>query len=241
MRNVGAKFFPNGKIFYHKIKKNADFLEIMATEGEEYTFLKEYANPIVIHIEHDSFGINFANPYKRQKNAKAVKWAIKLANTFNAHKIIIHTGYVENKNCTIHEIVHQLHSLWDTRMIFENLIYIENSRYMYTYNKEQLQYLTKLFKTGICLDVSHAVITAKELQKKPEQFLKDLCTISVRHIHVCDGFLEIPHDKHLHIGDGNFPLKQYLQLLPKNVDITLETGKNIQKWKKDIAFVRRYQ
>jgi len=240
MRKVGAKFFPNGKAFYHKIKKYADFVEIMAKEGAEYPFLEEYTKPIIIHMEHDGFGINFANSSKRRKNAKAVKWAVKLANKFHAKKIIIHAGYIENKHCTVHEIVHQLQSLWDKRMIFENLIYVGNKQYMHSYDVKQLKYLTMLFKTGICLDISHAVITASELQKKPETILKELCTLPVQHIHVCDGFLEIPKDKHLHIGDGNFPLTQYLKLLPKNVDITLETGKNIQKWKKDVTFVKKY-
>ncbi|MFA6888352.1 MAG: TIM barrel protein [Candidatus Woesearchaeota archaeon] len=240
MRNIGGKLFPSGESFYHKIKKNTDFIEIMAVEGKKYAFLKNDNKPIIIHMEHDSFGINFANPNKKQKNIKAVQWAVRLANKFHAKKIIIHTGHIEHNKCTIQEIIRQLRPIWDSRMIFENLIYIGHKQYMYNYNAKQLKYLTNLFKTGICLDISHAVITAEELKQKPETILKELCTLPIYHIHVCDGFLEIPEDKHLHIGEGNFPLKQYLKLLPKNIDVTLETGKNPKKWKNDAQFVKKY-
>ncbi len=239
-RKIGIKIFPNGKAFYEVMEPYIDFVEIMAGEGAEYTWLQKRTKPIIIHHEHDGFGVNHANPEKKKKNLAATNWAIYLANKFNAEKIIVHAGHIESKECSLKEVIAQLEPVWDKRIIFENLITVANGHYMFCYNKKDLQLLTKTFKTGICLDLSHAIISGIEMHKNPEYFLKELQVLPILHGHVCDGHLETPIDQHIHIGDGNFPLKEYLKYIPKNRDITVETPKNIEKAKKDIAFLRKY-
>lgn len=239
-RRIGIKIFPNGKAFYEIMEPYIDFVEIMAVEGAEYTWLQEKAKPIIIHHEHDGFGVNHANPEKKKKNTAATQWAIHLANKFNAEKIIVHAGHIENKECSIKEVITQLQPVWDKRIIFENLIAVANEQYMFCYNKKDLLLLTKTFKTGICLDLSHAIISGMEIHKDPEHFLKELKSLPIMHGHVCDGHREKPVDEHIHIGEGNFPIKQYLKYIPKYKDITLETPKNREKAKKDIAFLRQY-
>ncbi len=240
MRKIGIKIFPNGKGFLDAMQNYVDFVEIMAVEGAEYSFLKKWKKGVIIHHEHDGFGVNHANPEKIKKNKAATKWAIHLANKFNAEKIIVHAGHMENKECSLKEVTKQLTPLWDKRIIFENLIHIAGGHYMFCYKKEQLEYLTSMFKTGICLDISHGVISGVERHNDPEYFLKELQALPILHGHVCDGHLETPIDQHIHIGDGNFPLKEYLKYIPKKRDMTLETPKNIEKAKKDIAFLRKY-
>ncbi|MBI5003304.1 sugar phosphate isomerase/epimerase [Candidatus Woesearchaeota archaeon] len=240
MRSIGVKIFPNGKAFYEIMEPYIDFVEIMAVEGAEYTWLQERTKSVIIHHEHDGFGINHANPAKRKKNQAATNWAIHLADKFNAEKIIVHAGHIENKECSLKEAAAQLQATWDKRIIFENLIAVANGQYMFCYDKKDLLFLTKTFKTGICLDLSHAIISGMEMHKNPEYFLKELKTLPIVHGHVCDGHVEVPIDQHIHIGDGNFSVKEYLKYIPKERDITLETPRNIEKAKKDIAFLRRY-
>lgn len=240
MRRIGIKIFPNGKAFYEKMEQYIDFVEIMAVEGAEYAWLKKKSMPVVIHHEHDAFGINHANPKKKKQNAAATRWAIHLANEFNAEKIILHAGHIENKTCSLQETARQLTPLWDKRIIFENLIRVANKHYMFCYSKKDLEILTKKFKTGICLDLSHAIISGMEMQSNPYYYLKELQSLPIYHGHVCDGHGELPIDQHIHIGDGNFPLKISLKYIPKYVDITLETQKDIEKAKQDIAFLRKY-
>ncbi len=239
-RKIGLKIFPNGKAFYEVMEPYIDFIEIMAVEGAEYAWLQKRNKEVIIHHEHDGFGVNHANPDKKKKNEAATKWAIHHANKFNAKNIIVHAGHIDNKNCSIKEAIKQLTPLWDKRIIFENLIRVANNHYMFCYNKEDLELLTKTFKTGICLDLSHAIISSMEMHNNPEYFLKQLQKLPILHGHVCDGHLENPVDQHIHIGDGNFPLKKYLKYIPKKTDITIETQKNIEKAKKDIAFLRNY-
>lgn len=240
MRKIGVKIFPNGEAFLEQMKPHIDFVEIMAVEGAEYPFLKHWKKPIIIHQEHDGFGVNHANPGKRKKNQAATKWAIHLANKYNAEKIIVHGGHIENKECSIKEIIKQLSPVWDKRIIFENLVYVSGGHYMFCYNKEQLKIVTKIFKTGICLDISHAVLSGMERHENPEFFLKELTKLPIKHGHICNGHLEVPVDQHLHFCDGNFPLKRYIKYFPKEIGITIETQKDKEKAKQDIEFVRKY-
>jgi len=241
MRKIGIKLWPDGKKFYDQIKEQVDFIEIMAVVGEKYKWLENWKKPIVIHHEHSGMGINHANPKKKKINLRSTKWAQKLATKFKAKKIIVHPGNVENKDCSLAEVVKQLKPLKDKRIIFENLIYIDkhSGTYMFAYNWHELHYLCKKFKTGICLDFSHATISAKELMIDPKAYLKDFRRLPIKHLHICDGKLELPVDLHLHLQEGNFPLKKYLKIFPKNIDITIETGKDIKKAMHDITFVRK--
>ena len=244
MVSIGIKLFPDGKKFYESVKEteigeSIDFIEIMALVGEEYGFLEDWKKPVVIHHEHSGFGINHANPDKWKQNKRSTQWAVHLADKFRAEKIIVHPGHWDHKNCSIQEMVRQLTALWDKRMIFENLIYISDNFYMFCCEKQELEYLVKKFKTGICLDLAHAMLTACQLRKKPEAVLETLRTLPIRHVHVSDSFLKRPIDMHLHIGSGNLPLKKCLKYIPYSVDITLETGKDIDGYKKDKVFLRR--
>ncbi len=240
MRSIGVKIYPNGKAFLEQMEPYVDFVEIMAVVGAEYTFLKQWKKGVIIHHEHDGFGVNHANPSKRKKNIAATNWAIHLANKFHAEKIIVHGGHKESKECSIKEIIEQLTPLWDKRIIFENLIYISGGYYMFCYNKEQLKILTEKFNTGICLDISHAILSGMERQENPEYFLKELKKLPIKHGHLCNGHLEVPVDQHLHFCDGNFPLKRDIKYIPKGIAITIETQKNIEKAKQDIEFVRTH-
>ena len=240
MIKVGLKVFPNGKEFFNKIKEDIDFIEIMAVKGAKYEWLKNWKKSVVIHHEHSGFGVNFANPKKRKTNLQSMKWAQKLATKFKAKKIIVHPGHVESGECHLAETIKQLEPLKDKRIILENLIYSTKQFYMFAYNKEQLNVLCKKLGTGICFDLSHAVISANELHIKPEEYLKKLATLPVKHIHICDGRLEEPVDVHYHIGDGNFPIKKYLKCFPKGIDVTLETQRDPNKARNDIKFVKKY-
>lgn len=239
MANVGLKVFPDSEQFFKKVKEHIDFIEIMAVKKAQYRWLEDWGKPVVIHHEHSRFGINHANPEKRRSNLQSTQWAQFLATKFRSQKIIVHPGYVENGKCQLAEVVHQLAPLKDKRIIVENLIYVATKYYMFAYNWHQLQYLCKKLNTGVCLDVSHGVISATELTLDPKKYLKELGTLPTKHIHVCDGEVNSPDDMHLHIGDGNFPLKQYLKQFPKKIDVTLETGNDPKKAIRDVAFIRK--
>ncbi|MDP1759954.1 MAG: hypothetical protein Q8L01_00585 [Candidatus Woesebacteria bacterium] len=63
---IGIKTFDN-PFFLESLKEKADFIEIMAIEGNNYDFLKKFSLPIVIHAQHENFGINNADKTKYKK------------------------------------------------------------------------------------------------------------------------------------------------------------------------------
>ncbi len=88
---IGVEIFYNAE-FADYFKDKADFLEVMAIEGKDYSFLEDYPLPIVIHAMHHSFGINAADKNLFEKNLASINLAISLADCFDAKKIILHPG-----------------------------------------------------------------------------------------------------------------------------------------------------
>ena len=54
---IGIKTFDDA-LLLESLKEKADFIEVMAIEGNNYDFLKKFSLPIVIHAQHEVFGIN---------------------------------------------------------------------------------------------------------------------------------------------------------------------------------------
>jgi hypothetical protein len=47
---------------------------------------------------------------------------------------------------------------------------------------------------------------------------------------MCDGDITKAADEHLHFGEGNYPLKHFLNdLTDENAYITMETGKGVEQ------------
>ncbi len=63
-----------------------------------------------------------------------------------------------------------------------------------------------------------------------------------RLFHLSDGDIHSPVDKHRHLGDGSYPLKEMLGFLPKDAFLTLETphdhGDNLDDFSRDADLIR---
>jgi len=71
---IGAKIFGvKDKPFLDKVADKVDFIETMAIQGQDYSFLKNYGKKIVLHAEHQEFGINPADASKHAENIKSIK------------------------------------------------------------------------------------------------------------------------------------------------------------------------
>ncbi len=62
---IGVKTYDN-PLFLKEFVDKVDFFEVMAIEGKDYSFLKSFNKPVVVHAQHDSFGINNADKSKRE-------------------------------------------------------------------------------------------------------------------------------------------------------------------------------
>ncbi|MCK5107707.1 MAG: sugar phosphate isomerase/epimerase [Nanoarchaeota archaeon] len=229
------------KIFYKKdyetikpLFDKIDFLEVMALEGEDYSFLKNWKKPIVVHCMHTGLGINFANPLNFSKNRSALRFAIKLADEFNAKYIIVHAGEKESGFCAEVNIGHFLQK-YDSRVLIENSIYKQKfERYYFDYNG--IKRVMEAADKKLCLDFEHAAKSAVQIDAGIIKFVKDLIGLNPVYFHICDG--DGKEKEHLYLGEGNLPLKEFKELIPKDAWVLIETGHDIKKQEKDIAFMR---
>lgn len=232
---IGVKIFSEKDFALH-FENKADFLEVMAIEGKDYSFLKDYNLPIVIHAQHEKFGFNAADRSIRDRNLKSINFAIKLANSLDAEKIIVHPGKLFDYNCSIQEAINFLKKL-DERIIIENLPENGFGRHFLCTNAEETREFLEKVKKGFCLDINHAISSALYIKKDYLQDLKEYLSLEPAHYHL--GGQKIEGDiTHLALEEGDINLKEVLKLLPKDAEITLETKHDIAKTENDLKIMR---
>jgi len=231
----GVKIYKK-EAFLEHFKNQSDFFEIQALQKVNYNFLKKFKQPIVIHAEHQGFGINIANKSKQAKNLKAINFARKLADKTNAKKIIVHPGLIENKNCSEEQSVKLLNKIKDKRIIVESMP-LKNNRLCTT--PEQTKEFLKKTKTGLCLDLNHSIIAAIRLNKDYIKFLKQFIKLKPKHYHLGGQIIKNKEDhSHKSFKDSNIPLKKILSILPKSAQVTLEVTTDIEDTEYDLELVK---
>ena len=157
---IGIKTFDDA-FFLENLKEKADFIEIMAIEGNNYDFLKKFSLPIVIHAQHENFGINNSDKTIYQKNLNSINFAKKIADLINAKKIILHPGALLNENHSKQQSIQFMGEIKDKRILIENLPAKKNICSTPNQTKDFL----KQTNLGFCLDINHAIETAIYLNK----------------------------------------------------------------------------
>ncbi|MFH1249142.1 MAG: TIM barrel protein [archaeon] len=239
---AGVKIFGiKDQQFLDEAVENADFIETMAIRGGNYEFLKSYNKPIVIHAEHRDFGINPADYSKSAINSASLDFAIKTADMLDAKKIICHPGVLEDKNCSEQTSVDFFKNIKDKRVIIENLPLIDyNGKYTKSLCYDLLssaEFLQKVGK-GLCLDFTHAILSAILLGKKDQdEFVIGYLKMNPKHFHFCDMKLAKLKD-HLSLGEGDLNVIHYKKLIGKGCEVTLETTTSAAKVKRDVSIMK---
>ena len=222
-----------------------DFLEVMAIEGKDYSFLKKVKLPITVHCMHCNFGVNFSNAMNFVKNRNALRYAISLADKYNAKFIIVHPGFKEKGFCAVNNISHFLSNFNDERILVENMPFIDDERSeFFGYSLGELSKIIEYSNKNFCLDFGHAGITAKLRDENVGEFIKDLMKLKPKYFHICGvkfgkktNLLE-GMENHTSLFKGDLPIKEIKKLIPKNAWVLLETWHNLAEHEKDIEFLR---
>ncbi len=234
---IGVKTF-NDREFLKKFENDVDFFEIMAIQKNDYSFLKEFSLPIVIHAEHQNFGINPADISKKEKNINSLNFAIKLANKTNANKIIVHPGYIDEKNpsfCSIKNAIDFFNEINDERILIENLP--KSMMFKLCYNPQQIKDFREKTNTGFCFDINHALQHLKTFNQKYD-FIKEFISLNPSHYHI-GGQKFVEKKEHLCLENSDLDLKKLLRYYPNNSEITLETEPNSEKTNKDLDIIKK--
>jgi len=180
--------------------------------------------PFIIHASHFKDGVNLAKKECKTKNMLAAKEAIEFANILKAKYIIFHPGIAGN----IKETAVQLNEINDKRILIENKPYfIEmNSSICNGATIDEIDYVLKNTSVGFCLDIGHAICAANAIKVDAMQYIKSFLKFNPKMFHLVDNKYDSIYDKHYHFGQGNYPIKELINLLPKESLITLETYKN---------------
>ncbi len=233
---IGVKTFDNPK-FLKNFENKVDFFEIMAAQKNDYSFLKNFSLPIVIHAEHDKFGFNPADISKKEFNMKAIKFAIKIADLSNAKKIIVHPGQIENKNCSIKNAINFFKEINDKRILIENLPNSRNPNIIRLCQTPiQIKKFMKETGAGFCFDVNHALIGIKHFENY--EFIEEYIKLNPNHYHI-GGQRSLNGETHISFLNSDLNLKEILKYYPENSEITLETEVDVEKTEEDLKIVRK--
>jgi len=230
----GVKTYADKNIF-EVLKDKADFFEIMAIPGEDYSFLKNSHIPIVIHAQHGVFGINFAE--NNDKNEKSIKFAISLADLLHSKKIIVHVGELKETGTSIENVIKFLKKFNDKRILLENLPEFEGRNILTTTPKE-MKYFLKETGLGFCFDINHAIHASTKLGKPPFEFVNEFISLKPTHFHICGH--KFSGKDHISIADSEYNIKEMLRYFPKDAEVTLEVSRNAKEIEKDLEIVRKF-
>lgn len=240
--NAGVKIFSiKDKAFLDRVAENADFIETMAIRGENYDFLESYNKRIVIHAEHQGFGVNPADPDKHEQNLASISFALKLADRLDAKKIICHAGSIVNEGCNEEASISFFKEIKDKRILLENLRLLGSPKkpaIQICFTPEEMMKFQKVANKGFCLDFTHAILSAVILGKKDcNEFINAFLKMNPRHFHFSDiKFIKLKD--HLNFGDGDLDIEFYKKILPDNSDVTLETTLDADKVLNDLKIMK---
>lgn len=233
---IGVKTFDNPNFLKH-FEDKVDFFEIMALQKNDYSFLKKFSLPMVIHAEHQVYGVNPADSSKKEFNLKSINFARKIADLVNAKNIVVHPGDLKNENCSEENSIDFFNELNDERICIENLP-LKTDYKKLCHWPEEIQSFTK--KTGVkfCFDVNHFIKSPTKFDGD-YSFVKKFIELNPAHYHL--GGQRISDSKeHLCLADSEIDLKEILSYYPKSAGITLETEVDIKKVEDDVERIRKF-
>ncbi len=211
-------------------QKEDMFAELMISSRlhqDEFSTLKEILKNVEvrIHAAHSSFGFDLGNKNSELQNRQMFEYAQIAADIFASPSIVVHAGCGHGIEC-IKETMRQIKLLNDERIVIENLPYFDKSDgYLCGNTAEEIKYIKENTGCGFCFDFAHAICAANSLNLDIEKHLKSFLALNPTVYHLCDGNLNGPTDEHLHYGEGNYPLKHFLNdYTDDNAYITMETG-----------------
>ena len=231
---IGVKTYDDYSFLKH-FENKVDFFEVQAIQKNDYSFLKKLSHKIVIHAEHQGFGVNLADKSREKFNLKAINFAKKIADSINAKKMIFHPGHYHGENISIKNTINFLKKHNDKRLLAENL------PYSWTFSSpKEIKMLLKETKVGFCFDLNHALSHAWKNKKNFERIVKEFLKLNPSHFHIGGQvFLENNDISHLPLKKSNYEFLEFLEFYPKNAEITLETTTNIKEVEQDVKLLKK--
>ena len=230
------KYYDNGIFQY------IELFTLIDSYDDTIPHWKQFDIPFGIHAPHSAAGLNLADAANRKVNEPKIVEAIKFADELKAKYVIFHSG----TNGMPSEVVNQLKPFADERFLIENkpIRGLDGSTCVGSSYEDLKQIIDGIGKgAGFCLDFGHAICAANTLGNDPFTFINKLLKLNPRVYHLTDGDYKSELDSHLHYGEGSFPLKKIIDIVPNDGMITNEAKRNnienLSEFEKDSIFLRK--
>lgn len=243
MVKIGVKIWSTNISLFPSIVDNFednkfDFLEITAIPGSfnknSLSMLKGI--PTNIHTPNeDKLNLMEKNPI----NTQIMEEVFKYADFFNSDYIIIHAGIGNKKENFLKNIA----GFKDNRLTLENTPFksLIGETPLYAHSYRRIRELIELTGLKFCLDINHAVKSAKTQSLDYKNFLLKLKNIGPIVFHLSDGNSKKEEDEHLNIGEGNIDF-QFIKknIIDKESLVVFETPKKGIGLENDIKNIKLY-
>jgi endonuclease IV len=107
----------------------------------------------------------------------------------------------------------------------------------------EIERITHACDIGICLDFGHALAAANSLGVPSEIILEEFRWQDPAIYHLSDGDVSAEIDSHWNLGRGSYPIADFIDTLPEDASITLETAKaekdNLDDFINDTKYIGR--
>ena len=182
--------------------------------------------PYVIHAPHSFHGVNLARRELRETNAIHIREARDFADALNADLIIVHGG----NNGTIDETMEQIRGIGDSRLILENKPKIGLfDEICVGWSPDEFRKHVSGDVSGVALDFGHAACAARSLQRDVMQIVREFMSFRPRIFHISDSDGLSEQDQHRNLGEGSLDLVPFLEILPGDALLTIETPRRASR------------
>ncbi len=238
---IGVKTYDD-KNFLEHFENKCDFFEVQAIQKNDYSFLKRFKKPIIIHAEHQGFGVNICDSNLKVKNLKSIKFARGVADSVNSKKIIVHAGILLNDKCSKDVAVKFIKRINDKRIIIENHSDYEKGLCS---TPEKMREFLKLTGKRFCFDINHAISSSKQSGEDEFKMIKKFIKMKPAHYHLGgQKFINLlglykKDVGHLCFMDSKIDLKRIVKMIPSSATVTLETAVGISGVEADLEIMKK--
>lgn len=250
MHKFGLKLWSTNTNFYYNQALELyqqgifDYIELYIVPKTIDT-LEKWKNiniPMDIHAPHFAHKMNLSKKEFIKSNFEKYNEVKTFADELNSDIIVFHGG----SGGDYKETANQLAQFNDKRVLIENKPYetlsFVNEPYYVGAKYEELKYIIDTVHCGFCLDIGHCICAANSFNFEPYSYIKKLATLNPVRIHLSDIHINTTLDEHLNFGLGNLDINRVMSILPKNINITIETNKtskeNLNDFISDVKFLK---
>ena len=195
-----------------------EYIELMPVPGTSVEPFVQYDIPFVLHCATERFGVNIADTTITYYNLQVIDECLEWADVLGAEYVILHPGFGEIDNALAF-----LQNITDRRIIIENMPKVGlQGEQLIGYSVDHMRILLGAGEFGFCLDLNHAAKAAISMNVNYKQFIQKMMTFNPVMFHISDGSLNNGLDEHLAIGEGDYDMKFFSDMIGVQ-KVTVET------------------